>query len=58
MTIDEMKEKKTALSSAIHGLIREFEDETGLTVDTVSLCHGMRMEEHPVLIDVKLEVKL
>ncbi len=58
MTVEEMKEKKTALSSAIHALIREFEDETGLTVDAVSLCHGMRMEEHPVLIDVKLEVKL
>ena len=58
MTIDEMKDKRVALSSAIHGLIREFESETGLTVDAVSLCHGMRMDERPVLIDVKLEVKL
>ena len=44
MTIDEMKDKRVALSSAIHGLIREFESETGLTVDAVSLCHGMRMD--------------
>ncbi len=58
MTIEEMKEKKTALSSAIHALIRGFEEETQLVVESVELCHGMRMAEHPVLIDVKIEVKL
>ena len=58
MTIEEMKEKKVALSSAIHALIREFEEATELTVETVELCHGMRMAEHQVLINVKIEVKL
>lgn len=58
MTIDEMKTKKVALSSAIHGLIREFEDETELTVETVELHHGMRCATSPVLLEVKLEVKL
>ena len=58
MTIDEMKSKKTALSSAIHGLIREFESETGLLVKEVSLSHGLRHEPTPVLIDVKVEVHL
>lgn len=58
MTIEEMKEKKTALSSAIHELIRAFEDETDLIVDSVELHHGMRMPEYQVLIEVKVEVKL
>lgn len=58
MTIEEMKAKKTALSSAIHSLVREFEEETQLIVESVDLSHGMRMAEHPVLIEVKLEVKL
>lgn len=53
-----MKEKKTALSSAIHSLIREFEDETHLLVESVELHHGMRMPAEPVLIEVRLEVKL
>lgn len=53
-----MKAKKTALSSAIHELIRAFEDETDLIVDSVELHHGMRMPEYQVLIEVKLEVKL
>lgn len=58
MTIDEMKEKKVALSSAIHSLIREFEDETHLLVESVELHHGMRMPAEPVLLEVSLEVKL
>lgn len=58
MTIEEMREKKVALSSAIHALIREFERETCLIVEQVSLSHGMRHETHPVLIDVRLEVHL
>lgn len=58
MTIDEMKDKRVALSSAIHGLIREFEDETRLIVESVELHHGMQMPDHQVLIAVKLEVKL
>ena len=53
-----MKEKKTALSSEIHRLIRDFECETGLLVEMVALSHGMRHEPTPVLIDVKLEVHL
>lgn len=58
MTIEEMKEKKTALSSEIHRLIRDFECETGLLVEMVALSHGMRHEPTPVLIAVKLEVHL
>lgn len=58
MTIDEMKAKKVALSSAIHSLIREFEDETRLVVESVELHHGMRIPAEAVLLEVKLEVKL
>lgn len=58
MTIEEMKEKKVALSSALHVLIRTFEEETGLLVEQVTMSHGLRHEPHPVLIDVRVEVHL
>jgi hypothetical protein len=60
MEVEEARLKRKVLEAAILGLIHNFQEETGLTVERVDLSHYLSLfkKSNRTIAEVSVEVKL